>query len=70
MRDGLDGGRLFIPADIVGVHTLFLLLSSRVAHDRATDNYTQHNTPTKILRTSKQVSKTSKCKTVTSGHNT
>ena len=24
---------------IVGVHTLFLLASFRVAHDRATDNY-------------------------------
>ena len=30
------------PDDIVGVHTLSLLLLSRVAHDRVTDNYTQH----------------------------
>ena len=44
MQDGLDGGGRFIPADIVGVHTLSLLASSRVAHDRATDNYTQRNT--------------------------
>ena len=37
-----DGGGRFIPAYIVGVHTLSLLLSSRVAHDRATeDNHTQ-----------------------------
>ena len=42
MRDGLRWGRGFIPAYIVGVHTLSLLLTSRVAHDRATeDNYTQ-----------------------------
>ena len=42
MRDGLDGGGRFIPAYIVGVHTLSLLLSSRVVHDRATeDNHTQ-----------------------------
>ena len=44
MQDGLDGGGRFIPADIVGVHTLSLLASSRVAHDRATDNYIQYNT--------------------------
>ena len=38
----LDGGGRFIPADIVGVHTLSLLFSSQVAHDRATeDNQTQ-----------------------------
>ena len=42
MRDYLDGGGRFTPADIVGVHILSLLLSSRVAHDRATDNYTHH----------------------------
>ena len=42
MRNGLDGGGQFMPADIVGVHTLSLLLSSRVGHDRATeDNHTQ-----------------------------
>ena len=36
-----DGGGRIIPADIVGVHTLSLLLSSRVEHDRATkDNHT------------------------------
>ena len=40
-----DGGGRFIPADIVGVHTLSLLTSSRVAHDHATDNHypDQHN---------------------------
>ena len=38
----LDGGGRLIPADIVGVHTLSLLLSSQVAHDRATEvNHTQ-----------------------------
>ena len=42
IRHGLDGDGRFIPADIVCVHTLSLLLSSRVAHDRATeDNHTQ-----------------------------
>ena len=40
-------GRAIYFADIVGVHTLSLLLSSRVAHDHATDNYTEHNTQTK-----------------------
>ena len=30
-----DGGGHFSPAGIVGVHTLFLLLLSRAAHDRA-----------------------------------
>ena len=49
MRDGLDGGRRFIPADIVGVHTISLLSSSRVAHNHATDNYptqyTDQDTP-------------------------
>ena len=39
MRDGLDGGGRCIPADIVGVQTLSLLTSSRVAHDHAIDNY-------------------------------
>ena len=44
MRDGLDGGGRFIPADIVSVHTLSFLASSQVAHDHATeDNFTQHN---------------------------
>ena len=38
----LDGGGRFVPADIVRVHTMSLLLSSQVAHDRATeDNHTQ-----------------------------
>ena len=37
-----DGGGRFVPAGIVGLHTLSLLLSSRVAHDCATeDNHTQ-----------------------------
>ena len=40
-----DGGGRFIPADSGGVHTLsLLLLSSRVAHNRATeDNHTQES---------------------------
>ena len=38
-----DGGGRFIPAGIVGLHTLFLLLAFLVAHDRATeDNHTTH----------------------------
>ena len=38
-----DGGGQFIPASIVGLHTLSLLLASLVAHDRATeDNHTHH----------------------------
>ena len=52
MQDGLNGGGRFIPDDIVGVHTLSLLLLSRVAHDHATDNYTQH----KKGKTASQVS--------------
>ena len=47
MRDGLRWVGRFIPGYKVGVHTLSLLASSRVAHDRATkDNYYahQHNT--------------------------
>ena len=44
-----DGSGRFIPTDIVGVHTLSSLLSSQVAHDRATeDNLTQQ---TESLRT-------------------
>ena len=31
----LNGGGRFSPAGIVGVHTLFLLLSSQAAHNRA-----------------------------------
>ena len=39
-----DGGGRFIPDGIVDVHTLSLLLSSRVANDRATeDNHTQES---------------------------
>ena len=34
----LDGGGHFILAGIFGLHTLSLLLSSRAAHDGATDN--------------------------------
>ena len=42
MRDGLRWGGWFIPGDVVSVHTLSLLLSSWVAHDRATEhNHTQ-----------------------------
>ena len=38
-----DGGGRFILAGIVGFHTLYLLLASLVAHDRATeDNHTHH----------------------------
>ena len=33
----LDGGGQFIPAGIFGLHTLPFLLSSLVAHDRATE---------------------------------
>ena len=37
----LDEGRHFIPLGILGLHTLSLLLTSLVAHDRATeDNHT------------------------------
>ena len=38
----LDGGGHFIPAGIFGVHTLSLLLSSRAAHDRATEGTRTH----------------------------
>ena len=38
-----DGGERFTPADIVGLHTLFVLLASLVAHDRAKEyNHTHH----------------------------
>ena len=41
-----DGGGRFIPAGIVVLHTLSLLLSSLVAHDRATeDNHTTRSGP-------------------------
>ena len=33
----LDGGGQFIPAGIFGLHTLSLLLTAMVAHDRATE---------------------------------
>ena len=39
----LDGAGHFIPAGIFGLHTLSLLLASRAAHDRATeDTHKQH----------------------------
>ena len=38
-----DGGGHFIPAGIVGLHTLPLLLASLVVYDRATEhNHTHH----------------------------
>ena len=40
----LDGGGHFIPAGIFGVHTLSLLLTSRAAHDRATEDTHKHHT--------------------------
>ena len=38
----LDGGGQFIPSGIDGFHTLSLLLSSLVAHDRATEDTHKH----------------------------
>ena len=38
----LDGGGRFSLAGIVGVHTLSLLLSSQVAHDRAAEVTREH----------------------------
>ena len=38
----LDGGGHFIPAGIFGLHTLFFLLASREAHDRATEETRTH----------------------------
>ena len=38
----LDGGGHFIPAGIFGLHTLSLLLSSKAAHDRATEGTRTH----------------------------
>ena len=38
----LDGGGHFIPAGIGGLHTLSLLLTSLVAHDRATEDTRTH----------------------------
>ena len=40
----LDGGGHFIPASIFGVHTLSLLLTSLVAHDRAKEDTHKHHT--------------------------
>ena len=40
----LDGGGHFIPAGIFGVHTLSLLLTSLVAHDRAKEDTHKHHT--------------------------
>ena len=40
----LDGGRHFIPAGIFGVHTLSLLLTPSVAHDRTTEDTRTHHT--------------------------
>ena len=41
-----DGGGRFIPASMVGLHTLSLLLASLVAHDRATEyNHTTKREP-------------------------
>ena len=34
----LDGGGRFSPAEIVGIHTLSLLLSSQAVHDHAAGN--------------------------------
>ena len=39
----VDGGGHFILAGIFGVHTLFSLLSSQEAHDRATVDSHTHN---------------------------
>ena len=47
----LDGSRHFIPAGIVGVHTLSLLLSSQAAHDRATVDSHTHNKTRHVQRT-------------------
>ena len=41
-----DGGGRFIPAGIVGLHTLYFLLASLVAHDRATEDNHTHDTGT------------------------
>ena len=40
----LDGGGRFIPAGIVGSHTLSLLLAFLVAHDRVTEDTHPHHT--------------------------
>ena len=52
MQDGLRWGGRFISGYIVGVHTFSLLASSRVAHDRATeDNYIHQTTTTTLINT-------------------
>ena len=38
----LDGGGHFIPAGIFGWHTLSFIISSRAAHDRATEDTHSH----------------------------
>ena len=51
------GGGRFIPAGIVGFHTLYLLLASLVAHDRATeDNHTHHTGKERLPNTMTVVS--------------
>ena len=46
----LDGGGHYIPAGILGFHTLSLLLAPLVAHDRATvDNHTHVGKEHQIL---------------------
>ena len=37
----LEGGGRFIPAGIIGSHTLSLLLAFLVAHDRVTEDRTE-----------------------------
>ena len=50
----LDGGGQFIPAGIVGLHTLSLLLASLVAHDRATEDNHTHTGKKRYDRTQDQ----------------
>ena len=40
----LDEGGKFIPASVDGLHTLSLLLASRAARDRATEDTHKHHT--------------------------
>ena len=44
----LDGGGHFIPAGIFGLHALSILLSSQVAHDRATEDTRQNKRHTHL----------------------
>ena len=46
-----DGGGRFIPAGMVGLHTLSLLLASLVAHDRATEDNHRRRTHRKEATT-------------------